>query len=216
MWRTGTSIRGDASSSHAGAALDGRGPARHDAGLRTVGEGALGMAWGMASAVHALLLGLYVVPVALAMGWDAVAYRIPNWTVGVLVAGFPLAGLLLPEGLPWLEHLGAAALVFAVGIGLFAFRLAGGGDIKLLTAVGLWVGWQHLLDLMVLMGILGGIVVLLLLLARRFLPLALSMHPTAATLVLPRVFRDGEPVPYGLAIGLAALMLAPELAVLGG
>jgi prepilin peptidase CpaA len=168
------------------------------------------MAW-----VHVLLLGLFVVPVALAMGWDAVAYRIPNWTVGVLVAGFPLAGLLAPEGLPWLEHLGAAALVFAVGVGLFMLRFAGGGDIKLLTAVALWVGWRHLLDLVVLMGILGGVVVLVLLAARRWLPLLLSMHPTAAALVMPRVFRDGEPVPYGLAIGVAALMLTPELVALG-
>ncbi|MBX9634464.1 MAG: prepilin peptidase, partial [Magnetospirillum sp.] len=121
------------------------------------------------ASVHALLLGLYVVPVALAMGWDAVAYRIPNWTVGALAAGFPLAALLLPvgmpEGIPWLEHLGAAALVFAVGAGLFAFRFVGGGDIKLLTAVALWVGWRHLLDLMVLMSILGGAMVLLLLVA---------------------------------------------------
>lgn len=168
------------------------------------------------ASVHALLLGLYVVPVALAMGWDAVAYRIPNWTIGVLVAGFPLAALMLPEGLPWLEHVGAAALVFAVGIGLFAFRLAGGGDIKLLAAVALWVGWRHLLDLVVLMGVLGGVMVVLLLIVRRWLPPLLAMHPTAATLVVPRVFRDGESVPYGLAIGIAALMLTPELAVLGG
>ncbi|WP_448188250.1 A24 family peptidase [Azospirillum sp. sgz301742] len=168
------------------------------------------------ASVHALLLGLYVVPVALAMGWDAVAYRIPNWTVGVLVAGFPLAGLLLPGGLPWLEHLGAAALVFAVGAGLFAFRFAGGGDIKLLTAVALWVGWRHLFDLMVLMAVLGGVVVVFLLVARRFLPQLLSMHPSAETLVLPRVFREGEAVPYGIAIGVAALMMTPELTALGG
>lgn len=164
--------------------------------------------------VHTLLVGLYVVPVALAMGWDAVAYRIPNWAVGLLLLGFPLAGLLAPDGIPWLEHLGAAALVFAVGVPLFLFRLAGGGDIKLLTAVALWVGWRSLLDLVLLMAILGGVVVLLLLAVRRWMPLLLSLHPRAQTLELPRVFHDREPVPYGLAIGVAALMLVPELPIL--
>ncbi|HYG85942.1 MAG TPA: prepilin peptidase [Azospirillum sp.] len=166
--------------------------------------------------VHALLLGLYTVPVALAMGWDAVAYRIPNWTVGILVAGFPLAVLLGPGGVPWLEHLGAAALVFAVGIGLFLFRLTGGGDIKLLTAVALWVGWRHLFDLVLVMGVLGGVAVLALWGARRWLPMLLSMLPSGASVVLPRVFQDKEPVPYGLAIGAAALILAPDLPLLGG
>ena len=167
-------------------------------------------------AVHALLLGLYVVPVAVAMGWDAVAYRIPNWTVGVLLAGFALAVPLAPEGLPWLEHLAAAALVFAGGVGLFALRLAGGGDIKLLAAVALWVGWARLLDLVLLVGLLGGAVVAVLLLARRGLPMLLALHPRAAVLTVPRLFRSGEPVPYGLAIGVAALILTPRLAVFGG
>ncbi len=170
---------------------------------------------GMAS-VHALLLGWYVVPVALAMGWDAVSYRIPNWTVLLLLAGFPVAGLLVPGGVPWLWHLAAAAIVFAAGLGLFALRLAGGGDIKLLTAVALWAGWEHLAELVILMGVLGGVVVVLLLLARRGLPLLLASIPGDRILLLPRVLRAGEPVPYGLAIGLAALMLAPELGVLGG
>lgn len=160
------------------------------------------------ASVHALLLGWYVVPVALAMGWDAVSYRIPNWTVLLLLAGFPVAGLLTPGGIPWLWHLAAAALVFAVGLGLFALRFAGGGDIKLLTTVALWAGWEHLLELAVLMGVLGGVVVVLLLLARG--------AASGIGVVGPRLLHAGEPVPYGLAIGLAALMLAPDLALLRG
>ncbi|PWC43075.1 prepilin peptidase [Azospirillum sp. TSO22-1] len=160
------------------------------------------------ASVHALLLGWYVVPVALAMGWDAVSYRIPNWTVLLLLAGFPVAGLLAPGGVPWLWHLAAAALVFAVGLGLFALRLAGGGDVKLLTTVALWAGWEHLLELAVLMGVLGGVAVVLLLLAR--------VAASGIGIVAPRLLRAGEPVPYGLAIGLAALMLAPDLALLRG
>ncbi|HYG90340.1 MAG TPA: prepilin peptidase [Azospirillum sp.] len=159
------------------------------------------------ASVHALLLAWYVVPVALAMGWDAVSYRIPNWAVLLLIAGFPVAGLLAPGGVPWLWHLAAAAVVFGAGLGLFALRLAGGGDVKLLTAVALWAGWEHLAELAILMGVLGGVVVVLLLLGRAVLART-AMTP-------PRLLRAGEPVPYGLAIGLAALILAPELGVLG-
>lgn len=162
------------------------------------------------ASVHALLLGLYVVPVALAMGWDAASYRIPNWTVILLSAGFPVAVLLAPGGVSWLWHLAAAAMVFAVGLGLFAARLAGGGDIKLLAAVALWAGWERLLDLLVLTGVLGGVVVALLLAARHAAP---RLLPAPA---LPRLLRAGEPVPYGLAIGIAALILAPGLGVLEG
>jgi len=168
------------------------------------------------ASVHALLLGLYVVPVALAMGWDAVSYRIPNWTVMLLAAGFPVAGLLAPGGVAWLWHLAAAAAVFAVGLGLFVFRLAGGGDIKLLTAVALWVGWERLLELLIGMAVLGGVVVVLLLLARSALPPLLASLPGDRVPALPRLLRPGEPVPYGLAIGMAALVLAPGLGVFAG
>jgi prepilin peptidase CpaA len=91
-------------------------------------------------------------------------------------------------------------LQIALGIGvfmtfavLFALRMMGGGDVKLLGAVALWFPWQATLFLLVLMAIIGGGV-------------------TIITLVHHRMTRRlGQPeVPYGIAISLAGLWLVGE------
>ena len=73
--------------------------------------------------------------------YDVVTFRIPNWANLGLVAAFPVfAGAAALSGVDvfWLEHLGAAAIVFAVGLGMFFARTLGGGDVKLLSAAALW------------------------------------------------------------------------------
>ncbi|MBB6124793.1 A24 family peptidase [Sphingobium subterraneum] len=91
-------------------------------------------------------------------------------------------------------------LQIALGIGmftlfaaLFALRMMGGGDVKLLAAVALWFPWQALAFLLLLMAVLGGVV-------------------TMATLIHHRMTRRlGQPeVPYGVAISLAGLWLIGE------
>src|SRR5687768_15918285 len=75
---------------------------------------------------------------------DVVTFRIPNWAnAGVAVGFLVFAGIATLTGaeLPWLLHLAAGAAVFAGGLLLFQFRAMGGGDVKLLAAAALWVGW---------------------------------------------------------------------------
>jgi prepilin peptidase CpaA len=83
--------------------------------------------------------------------------------------------------------------VFAAFTGLFALGVMGGGDVKLLAGLALWLPWQPLLFLIVLMSLIGGAV-------------------TIITIVHHRLSRRiGQPeIPYGVAISLAALWVIGE------
>ena len=80
--------------------------------------------------------------------------------------GIALAAPLwwLAMGMGWQQigfQLGLALLTFVIACVLFALRQMGGGDVKLLTALALWIRPEHFLFLVVVMAMLGGILTLL-------------------------------------------------------
>jgi prepilin peptidase CpaA len=89
---------------------------------------------------------------------DARARNIANWKNAVIALLAPAwwwaNGLALwPDiGL----QLGVAALVFAFFIGAFAIGQMGGGDVKMLGALALWLPVQPLIYMLVLMSLVGG------------------------------------------------------------
>ncbi|MEO5337551.1 MAG: prepilin peptidase [Magnetospirillum sp. WYHS-4] len=163
----------------------------------------------MAFALQAGLMALALVALIAAMLSDFTSMRIPNlFSVGVALLFLPVAIL---ADLPWqaiaIDHLATAAGILLVGILVFARGLMGGGDVKLLVAVGLWTGWKPLPEYLLLTALLGGVVALF--------ALSLRRPPGSLLLVwlpvLRHGFGDGKNVPYGLAIGAAALWMAPRL-----
>ncbi|MBO9575941.1 MAG: prepilin peptidase [Sphingobium sp.] len=90
-------------------------------------------------------------------------------------------------------QIGVAAGVFALFSALFAIGMMGGGDVKMLGALALWLPWQALVTLLVVMALAGGLI-------------------TLATVIHHRVAqKDGQPeVPYGVAIALAGLWVLGE------
>jgi prepilin peptidase CpaA len=137
----------------------------------------------------------------LAMVWDAATYRIPNWLSGTLVLLYPIAIFLSPTPIEWWWSLAFAGLCLVVGFGLFARGWMGGGDVKLLAACSLWLGTAHVGSFLILMGVLGGALALVLLLGRPIVAWALAGKN------LPRIVQIGAPVPYGIAIAGAALII---------
>ncbi len=146
---------------------------------------------------------LYLIFSILAILWfDVRRYIIPNWLVASLLVLYPVAVFLSPAAVDWKMALLAMIVVFAVGYGVFAMKWMGAGDIKLLTVCSLWVGWQHLLDFIFMVAVLGGLFSAGLWGIRKVLPQVPYRLPR-----LPRILKDGEPVPYGVAIALGLLWM---------
>jgi len=156
-----------------------------------------------------LLIAFAGLMVAAALS-DAVRFTIPNWLVGAIMALFPVMALSA-AGIGWSEagfHLlaGLAALVF--GFALFAPGWIGGGDAKLIAAAALWIGWTDLAAFAFHTALAGGVLVLVLLAARRMAP----AFPLPAGWVARSAFAENAPVPYGIAITAGALWTLPQLA----
>jgi len=121
---------------------------------------------------------------------------IGNRLNAAIALGAPL--FWLASGLhPWpgiAAQLALAGTTFAIGAALFACRALGGGDVKLLAALALWVPPALFGRLVVATALVGGLLALALLLARMRRP-------------------GGAPVavPYGIAIAAATLWVLPAL-----
>jgi prepilin peptidase CpaA len=115
---------------------------------------------------------------------------ISNWLSGGIAIAAPLFwwanGLSLWPDVAW--QLGVATATFAVLAGLFALRVMGGGDVKLLTALALWIEPFAFLELLIIMALAGGVITILF----------GAWH-------LARRQRDKIAVPYGMAIAFAGL-----------
>ena len=105
------------------------------------------------------LLAALAIALLTAAFTDLRSRQIGNWLNGAIALGAPLfwwaSGLSL-----WPEvaaQLAVALAAFVVLAGLFALRAMGGGDVKLLTALALWIEPAWFLKLVVLMALLGGV-----------------------------------------------------------
>ena len=136
---------------------------------------------------------------------DATRFIIPNWLNGTLLLLFPLWWAMSPYPIDALSSLYGFLGVFAIGYIIFMLNVMGGGDIKLLAVLGAWMGWSPALQQMLLyMGIFGGFLALGLLITRKYMPAFGAMFGWKS---IPRIFTHKEPVPYGLAIALAFLLM---------
>lgn len=150
--------------------------------------------------------------------FDLWRFIIPNW-ISVALAGLFLAlAVLQPVPVAWLSHLGAMALVLLGSLVLYRFGFLGGGDLKLLSVAGLWIGLDSLLAFLVVTAIVGGGLSLALVAVRWMLTSVLVMQsaPDCFTRIsLPRLLLPGEHVPYGVAIAAGGIWVARGLPHLG-
>jgi prepilin peptidase CpaA len=102
------------------------------------------------------LLAALVALLALAALIDLRERRIPNWLTGGIAALYPFYVLASPIGIAWMWGLAVAGAVFVFGFVLFARQLIGGGDVKLIAAMTLWTGLDHLLLFALVTSLAGG------------------------------------------------------------
>ncbi len=158
--------------------------------------------------IRFLVMTVFPVLVAYAAISDFRTRRIPNW-LNLTIAGafFPLAFLTGMELSQMGWHLAAFGATFALGLFIFFTGLAGGGDAKLLPAVGIWIGWnQHLVDMLLYTAIIGGVLGGLTLLWRA---LRLEADVWAGGTAMKKLFTWEMTFPYGIPIAAAALIVYP-------
>lgn len=150
------------------------------------------MGWGLLQiALIALLGGLLV-----AAGIEDVRRReIANAKTGAIALLAPLWWLAIGVA-PWPDlavQLGVALLVFALFCAAFHFGQMGGGDVKLIGALALWLSPAALLTLLAVMSIVGGALTLIMVLDHKFARRSRALE-----------------VPYGVAIAVAGLLAFRE------
>ena len=112
--------------------------------------------------IEALLL---IVVLAAAV-YDVRFRRIPNW---ISVGGIALGVLSnsLRHGIPGLLFaIGGFGLGFGLYFVLYLIHAMGAGDVKLMGAIGALVGWKNWIAIFVIAAIVGGIMAMIVILAR--------------------------------------------------
>lgn len=135
-------------------------------------------------------------------------YTIPNSLCIAVAALFP-AHIIASSGYASVPGaLAAAAAVFAVGFALFAFRIAGGGDVKLMTAAALWAGPTEIFEFLFVTALGGGLLAAFL--AARAWRQDAEANPDGSMGVRLYAIRATK-VPYGAAIALGGLYIAASV-----
>lgn len=142
-----------------------------------------------------VVLGLLSILLVIAMVTDWRAREIPNWLTAAAALLAPVwwwaSGYALWPGVGM--QLIFCGIVFAIGLGLFAIGAMGGGDVKLLAALALWLPGMELLRMLIIMSLIGGALTIAMLVFHRWKK------------------REGNPeIPYGLAISAASLWVIAE------
>ncbi|MDC8754072.1 prepilin peptidase [Erythrobacter sp. sf7] len=140
--------------------------------------------------IHYGLLIALAIALVFAAFTDIRRRQIDNWLNAAIALGAPVfwwsSGLALWPDVAM--QLGVAVAAFALLAGLFALKMMGGGDVKLLTVLALWIPWDIFIQLLIVMAIAGGV-----------LTVVMGMWH------IMRRQRDRLAIPYGVAIAFGGL-----------
>ena len=113
----------------------------------------------LTTTIHYGLLSGLAIALVFAAFTDIRRRQIDNWLNGAIALGAPLFWWASGVSL-WPDvaiQLGVAFAAFVLLAGLFALKVMGGGDVKLLTVLALWIPPEIFLQLLVIMAIAGGV-----------------------------------------------------------
>ena len=151
------------------------------------------MGWNIALPILILVLGGLLVSAGIQ---DARTREIANWKTAAVALLAPL--WWYANGLDlWPDmalQIGVALIVFALFLLAFHFGMMGGGDVKLIVALSLWLPFPAFLSMLMVMSIVGGLVTLVMMIEHRAKKNAGQIE-----------------VPYGVAIAIGLLALREPL-----
>ena len=137
------------------------------------------------------LFGILLAVLLLMAAWTDIKTRTIsnelNATIALLAVIFWfVAGETLWPGIA--IRIGVAAGLFVVFAGLFMLKMMGGGDVKMIAALALWLPLKALFAMLTVMALAGGAITLFLLIRQKWRPNA-----------------ERPEVPYGVAIAIGGL-----------
>jgi len=170
----------------------------------------------------AVFFGVTLLTLLAVIGWfDVRERRVPNLLVLAIVALYAVAVATSARAVTPVADLAVAAAFLAGVLLLWLPGWLGGGDAKLLAALGLWAGPARALDLVFAVAIAGGVLALILLVNARLAPWRAAMPlrsphtgttsdrtgtgDAAASAAAPPT------LPYAVAIGLGAAVALRDL-----
>jgi len=135
------------------------------------------------------LLAALAIALIFAAVTDLQRRQIDNWLNAGIALAAPLFWLASGQGIVDVGfHIVIALVIFTLLAVLFAFGAMGGGDVKLLTALALWIDPISFVKLLVIMSVFGGLLTLVM----------VVLHHVRK--------RQGRiAVPYGIAISFAGI-----------
>lgn len=141
--------------------------------------------------------------------FDITQFIIPNTISIIIIALWPIFVLTYPLEVNWTMSLAVMLGVFLFGLLIFTLNLMGGGDVKLFTALSLWIGWKPyiLFQFFTWIAIAGGILALFKIIVK------LSAKKMKKEKHLPHFLKVDKDIPYGLAIVFSFLFLLWKQAI---
>lgn len=150
---------------------------------------------------HEMLRAVVAILASATLAWggltDVRTRLIPNRSIVVLLVLF-LPWTALDFGASTVSALEAGALVLVVTFGLFAFRIFGAGDAKMISAMALFMGLGYLPYFLFITAMAGGL----------FALMALAARPQRALVMFATRGKGdyGPGVPYGAAIAIGGVL----------
>jgi prepilin peptidase CpaA len=137
------------------------------------------------------LFALLILVLAAAAIEDAVRLRISNATSLAVFAGAIVAAALQGFSPSLWQNAAVFVLILGLGTAAFAAGVLGGGDVKLLAGLGLWVDFRGAVALISVVFLAGGLLALLYLVSRT---------------VIRADSVKSRRIPYGIAIAVGAVL----------
>lgn len=131
---------------------------------------------------------------------DMAKLTIANIFPTLILLLFPVwVAVVGPEADIWMNGVNFL-IIFGVGLGLFALKWLGGGDVKLFAATALWFDFSGIIPLVFYVTMAGAGLTIILALLRRMVPAGVKSRFEWA------IFERKGPIPYGVAIAIGAIL----------
>jgi prepilin peptidase CpaA len=131
---------------------------------------------------------------------DMAKLTIANIFPTLILLLFPVwVAVVGPEADIWMNGVNFL-IIFGVGLGLFALKWLGGGDVKLFAATALWFDFSGIVPLVFYVTMAGAGLTIILALLRRMVPAGVKSRFEWA------IFERKGPIPYGVAIAIGAIL----------